>query len=1347
MLNQFLSPDTVLEGIRTTTQEHTASTTMSDQDPSVSPTALKKSPESEKFVYFDPNAYSWRNTGDWVNKAKPKSDEEANDLLMKVSLMESFLNDTFMNDWFYNTSLVITATFFAWFFARWGGGLAWLFIVLAFASTTYCVSIGRFRYNVRDDLARRQGFKNVETSVEHLEWLNTFLIKFWLIYEPVLSTTIVATTNQVLSGVTPGFIEGLSLNTFTLGTKSPRIDHVRSFPKTAEDVVVMDWKFSFVPDDTGDLTAKQIANKVNPKVVLGVRIGKGFVSKSLPVIVENMAFSGLMRVKLKLIQDFPHVQTVDISFLEPPKIDFVLKPIGGETLGLDINIVPGLTSFINDQINSNLSPMMYAPNAFQIDVQQMMQSVDNSAVGVLVVTIHNARGIEGSSSIGNTVDPYVKFSFNDDEEELARTEVKSDTKTPHWEETKFLMVKNLQDVLKMEVLDFNDFRKDKSIGTVSFELGSLEEEPRQTNLSGRISDENYKPRGELLFDVSWFPVLRGEKLEDGTIQPPPPSNTGIVTFTVNQCKDLSAKMSLVGQLSPYAQMILNGKPVHRTRRLKRTNDPVWDDSFELLITDRQKCTLGVSIFDDRDMANDPIIGSYNLKLDDLVAATSDDKNWFNLDTYGKVCLSANWKPIALTGVTGTSGITEPIGTIRLDITKAMDLLNLSTTRKIDPYVRVFINGFVRSRTYAFEDELNPVWNDVLYVAIQSERQTITLEAMDVEGFGKDRSLGKFTLQASDFIKKDDNGEYLSYEDQKLRQTKFQLGKKEPKGTLSYSVSFFPTLPIMSPEEIKQQKEVAEKEGKEDTKKIEELNDEPLKEAENKEISKKSEATEKPKGPKKLNLSLEELLEYSTGIIVYEISQADVSDDDTYVQVLFDNYNNPSFSTKVKKRKNTLGEHSDCIIRELEWSRIIIRVCEKKNPKDSEIISSVTIPTITFLKRAYDKSHTLELKSKNNRISQITIKALYFPVSMELRSFESINDMGTARFEIIDAKGLPAADSNGKSDPYAIIKIDGEKVFKTKTVKKSLNPTWDESCEASIYSRAFNKVEVVVYDWDMGPGDDDFLGSCLIDLSDIKIQHAQEMEMPLQGESRKSGSIRMRVFFQPHYVVRRQYTDDFGGAVGAIAANPVKGIATGLGKGVSGAGAGVSGVAHLGLKGASKLKGGVGSLLGKKKSSPGLTPPESHSDTVSISSKNSAVTTSMSSQARNRHAPSIMSTSSNSSDADTFPGQATIISAQGFAGSSHLQAKISILNSKEKELLKSRALKPKDDTVVWNETCNFKASTKSKIIFKIRDHKSLGSDYLYGEASLQLADLPDGEVTLPISSKGTIKVHVTYECLS
>jgi Ca2+-dependent lipid-binding protein len=101
----------------------------------------------------------------------------------------------------------------------------------------------------------------------------------------------------------------------------------------------MDWRVSFDPNDLAEMTKAQLVKKVNPKVILTARVGRGFVGAGIPILLENMSFTGLLRVKLKLIPNFPHVETIEFCFLEEPTIDYALKPIGGETLGFDIGFV------------------------------------------------------------------------------------------------------------------------------------------------------------------------------------------------------------------------------------------------------------------------------------------------------------------------------------------------------------------------------------------------------------------------------------------------------------------------------------------------------------------------------------------------------------------------------------------------------------------------------------------------------------------------------------------------------------------------------------------------------------------------------------------------------------------------------------------------------------------------------------------------------------------------------------------------------------------------------------------------------------------------------------------------
>ena len=739
-------------------------------------------------------------------------EEEGRTLLDHQTWVEGKLDEKFYGDWYHNAGVIVFACLSSWLIAELGGGLAWVFLVMATCGTYYRTSVRRVRRNFRDDITREMAKAKLETDHESLEWINSFLVKFWPIYAPQLARGIVQSVDQVLSTSTPAFLDSMRLKTFTLGTKPPRLEHVKTYPRAEDEIVMMDWKFSFTPTDVMDMTARQLKNKVNPKVVLEIRIGKAMVSKAMEVIVEDFAISGLMRVKMKLQIPFPHIDRVDISFLGRPEIDYVCKPLGGDTFGFDINFIPGLETFIKDQVHANLGPMMYDPNVFPIEVAKMLSGNPiDMAIGVVAITLHGAQGLKNPDKFSGTPDPYVVASLNNSKE-LGRTKTIHENANPRWGETLYIIVANLSDALTLSVFDYNEIRKDKELGVATFALDRIENDHEHENMQLEVMASG-RPRGVIQCDVRFFPVLASQKLEDGTLLPPPESNTGIARITIEQGKDLDGSKSLVGQLNPYAILLLNGKEIHTTGKLKRTNNPVFPDASKaVLVTDRKKARVGLVIKDDRDLATDPVLGSYQVKLDDMMKLMEKGQEWFNLHgtTTGRAKLLLDWKPVALRGVTGGSGgYITPVGVMRIHIKNATDLRNVEKFGKSDPYARVLLSGIVVGRTVTFQNELDPKWDEVIYVPIHATTEKLTLQVMDAEKLGKDRPLGQVQISASDYMHESEEGGYLVHDEKKAFSEGLRLGGSgAAKGIINFTVSFFPTLNVIDPEEEEEERQAA-----------------------------------------------------------------------------------------------------------------------------------------------------------------------------------------------------------------------------------------------------------------------------------------------------------------------------------------------------------------------------------------------------------------------------------------------------------------------------------------------------------------------------------------------------------
>ena len=66
---------------------------------------------------------------------------------------------------------------------------------------------------------------------------------------------------------------------------------------------------------------------------------------------------------------------------------------------------------------------------------------------------------------------------------------------------------------------------------------------------------------------------------------------------------------------------------------------------------------------------------------------------------------------------GADQYMPPIGVVRLWLKKATDVKNVEATLggKSDPYVRVQVNNVTKGRTEVINNNLNPVWDQIIYI--------------------------------------------------------------------------------------------------------------------------------------------------------------------------------------------------------------------------------------------------------------------------------------------------------------------------------------------------------------------------------------------------------------------------------------------------------------------------------------------------------------------------------------------------------------------------------------------------------------------------------------------------------
>lgn len=1142
----------------------------------------------------------------------------------ETTLVAKSVPEDYLGRFWFDGAAVMLAVLTTYFFTRFGGGIFAMLVVGGFFTTYYNASSRRTRQRVRDDIAREMARNKMFDETETVMWMNSALSKFWAIYEPVLSATVISTVDSILVQNKPPGVDSIRLTTFTLGNKAPKVDFVRTIGTQTEEEICMDWKFSFTPNDTQDLTVRQAAAKINPKIVLTVRVGRGFVGAGLPILVEDISFVGHVRLRMQLMSNFPHVQLIDVSMMTPPEFDYVLKPVGGETFGFDIGNIPGLSGFIREQVHANMGPMLYYPNMFTVNLEELLSGTPlDTASAVVQVTVWSARNLKGVKLGGGAPDPYVALTI-DDKETLARTKHKESTTSPSFKETKFILVKEhdiANGFLVMPVMDYNDHRPDSRLGCASFQLKSLEMQSEQDHISSPVI-LNRKERGYLEYSLSYYPVIKPETDADGKAMPLPETRSGVVRLTLHQVKELPKRGGVVGgDVNPRARILLNGSKIKETTTLKRTLSPIWEVHTEFLVTERRRAVVGIQVVDDHGLGKDPVVSYLSVKLDDLLAARERQQDWFPLTKEGRVRMSAEWKPVQMAGsVNGGAAWSPPIGAVKVWAKSAKDLKNSELGSKSDPYVRLVSRGVQQDASVVRNNNLNPVWDEYLYATVHSLKDRILIEVMDYKNNGSPRSLGSVEIQAKDFAS--ETGDWSKPYRGTGRQThddKLHLGRGAYKGAISFVCEFLPSenvfvsdfAGIVNEAESKAADIFDEPEQSEDDVEADSTANKAMTQA-NVSLSdggqpekNSSSATSVTKDDDAASfktastvkgadadaevrshgrqVTASELLKAQSGILAFNILYGDIAKKNARLEVSFDDGYWPSYTTEPSRTQGraTFDEVGEHVVKELDWSKMIMKL--RTGPRDEDVFAEFRGNTKDVLESSLNKVGEFVLASNAGmHRSTIRLECRYIPCDVKLEAVESINNQGFLRVDLMSAKNLRAADkgllgASKSSDPYVAFVLNGERQFKSKTVKKTVNPDWggEHLGDVEILSRMHAEAALEVYDWDQ-VGAADHLGECVVDLGGLEPFESVTKTLPLSGKGAgENSTITVRLLFRPEFV------GDLRGR---------KGTGLNLGKtfvgGVSGVGkisvAGVKGVGQVGAgvgRGAVGVVGGVGHGVG------------------------------------------------------------------------------------------------------------------------------------------------------------------------
>ena len=103
---------------------------------------------------------------------------------------------------------------------------------------------------------------------------------------------------------------------------------------------------------------------------------------------------------------------------------------------------------------------------------------------------------------------------------------------------------------------------------------------------------------------------------------------------------------------------------------------------------------------------------------------------------------------------------------------------------------------------------------------------------------------------------------------------------------------------------------------------------------------------------------------------------------------------------------------------------------------------------------------------------------------------------TVAITVVRANSLPKMDVTGFADPYVKLSFDRQE-FTTATIKKSVNPAWNEEFRIKVTPGSNDHYDVVftIFDWDR-MGDDEVIGEVRIPVNDFRSRTTEDVAFPV-----------------------------------------------------------------------------------------------------------------------------------------------------------------------------------------------------------------------------------------------------------
>ena len=283
--------------------------------------------------------------------------------------------------------------------------------------------------------------------VERAEWVNSLLSELWPHLQPTAWDLLQLTLEPVIAQLLAEYhVTGFKFTRLELGDQAPRLDGV-AVHAVDQDKVLLDIDVAY----EGDLRLS----------ISLVKVSAG---------LSDLRLRGKLRCILHLVDVPPLVGSVEVTFLQPPNIEFDLH---GAANVLDM---PGLHGMIRQVVLESIKREIVHPNKVTVVTTEdvpLFKMLLPKPTGILKLTIVEAANLPQTDFGGLfSIDPYCVAQVG----AISKTTKRNTGSNPVWNEDFQFPIDFVEgQIVTVSIYDSDKLSEDEYLGTVELQMETIKE--------------------------------------------------------------------------------------------------------------------------------------------------------------------------------------------------------------------------------------------------------------------------------------------------------------------------------------------------------------------------------------------------------------------------------------------------------------------------------------------------------------------------------------------------------------------------------------------------------------------------------------------------------------------------------------------------------------------------------------------------------------------------------------------------------------------------------------------------------------------------------------------------------